>query len=119
MNLNATMTALGEGLRGNGDNLGATMTGLNSYLAQLNPKLPAVQRDLQQTAQVADIYADAAPDLVTVLNNVPTLSQTIVDQQDNLNATLLAATGLANNGFDTPCRRPRTTSPPSTAPAPR
>lgn len=101
VNLNATMTALGEGLRGNGDNLGATMTGLNSYLAQLNPKLPAVQRDLQQTAQVADIYADAAPDLVTVLNNVPTLSQTIVDQQDNLNATLLAATGLANNGFDT------------------
>jgi phospholipid/cholesterol/gamma-HCH transport system substrate-binding protein len=101
VNLNATMTALGEGLRGNGDNLGATMTGLNSYLAQLNPKLPAVQRDLQQTAQVANIYADAAPDLVTVLNNVPTLSQTIVDQQDNLNATLLAATGLANNGFDT------------------
>lgn len=101
VNLNATMTALGEGLRGNGDDLGATMAGLNTYLGELNPKLPTVQRDLQQTAQVANIYADAAPDLVTVLNNVPALSQTIVDQQDNLNATLLAATGLANNGFDT------------------
>ena len=101
VNLNATMTALGEGLRGNGDDLGASMAGLNTYLAQINPKLPTVQRDLQQTAQVANIYADAAPDLVTVLNNVPTLSETIVDQQDNLNATLLAATGLANNGYDT------------------
>jgi len=101
VNLNATMTALGEGLRGNGDDLGATMAGLNTYLGQINPKLPQVQRDLQQTAQVANIYADAAPDLVTVLNNVPALSETIVDQQDNLNATLLAATGLANNGYDT------------------
>jgi phospholipid/cholesterol/gamma-HCH transport system substrate-binding protein len=101
VNLNATMTALGDGLRGNGDNLGVTMSGLNTYLAQINPKLPTVQRDLQQTAQVANIYADAAPDLVTVLDNVPTLSETIVDQQDNLNATLLAATGLANNGYDT------------------
>ncbi|WP_197378784.1 MCE family protein [Mycolicibacterium mengxianglii] len=101
VNLNATMTALGEGLRGNGDDLGASLAGLNSYMAQLNPKLPTVQRDLQQAAQVADIYSDAAPDLVTVLDNAPTLSATIVDQQDNLNATLLAATGLANNGYDT------------------
>ena len=30
-----------------------------------------------------------------------TISNTIVDQQDNLNATLLAATGLANNGTAT------------------
>jgi phospholipid/cholesterol/gamma-HCH transport system substrate-binding protein len=101
VNLNATMTALGEGLRGNGDDLGASLAGLNSYLAQLNPKLPTVQRDLQQTAEVANIYADAAPDLVTVLDNAPILSETIVDQQDNLNATLLAATGLANSGYDT------------------
>ena len=101
VNLNATMTALGDGLRGNGDGLGVTMSGLNTYLAQINPKLPTVQRDLQQTAEVADIYADAAPDLVTVLDNVPALSKTIVDQQDNLNATLLAATGLAHNGYDT------------------
>jgi phospholipid/cholesterol/gamma-HCH transport system substrate-binding protein len=101
VNLNATLTALGEGLRGNGDNLGDTIAGLNSYLAQLNPKLPTVQSDLKQTAAVANIYADAAPDLVTVLNNVPAISKTVVDQQDNLNATLLAATGLANNGYQT------------------
>ena len=61
---------------------------------------------------VANIYGDAAPDLVTVFDNAPTISKTIVDQQDNLNATLLAATGLANNGTATLAAAPRTTTSP-------
>ncbi|GLP79322.1 MCE family protein [Mycobacterium antarcticum] len=101
INLNATLSALGEGLRGNGDDLGATLAGLDSYLQQFNPKLPALQQLFQKTGVVGNVYADAAPDLVTVFDNAPTLSKTIVDQQDNLNATLLAATGLANNGTAT------------------
>jgi phospholipid/cholesterol/gamma-HCH transport system substrate-binding protein len=101
VHLNATLTALGEGLRGNGDDLGAALSGLNTYLGQLNPKLPALKSDIQQAAVVADIYGDAAPDLAKVLDNAPSLANTVVDQQDNLNATLLAATGLANNGYDT------------------
>ncbi|MCW2512761.1 MAG: hypothetical protein JWR11_1803 [Mycobacterium sp.] len=101
INLNATLSALGEGLRGNGDNLGATLAGLTYYLQQFNPKLPALQQVFQKTGVVGNIYADAAPDLVTVFDNTPTISKTLVDQQDNLNATLLAATGLANNGTAT------------------
>ena len=101
INLNATLSALGEGLRGNGDDLGATLSGLSSYLQQLNPKLPTLQQDFQKTAVVGNVYADAAPDLVTVLDNLPTISKTVTDEQDNLNATLLAATGLANNGTAT------------------
>jgi phospholipid/cholesterol/gamma-HCH transport system substrate-binding protein len=101
INLNATITALGEGLRGNGDDAGATLAGLNYYLQQLNPKLPTLQQDFQKTAVVGNIYADAAPDLATVFDNVPVISRTLVDEQDNLNATLLAATGLANNGTAT------------------
>lgn len=101
INLNATITALGEGLRGNGDDAGATLGGLNYYLQQLNPKLPTLQQDFQKTAVVGNIYAGAAPDLVTVFDNLPSISNTLVDEQDNLNATLLAATGLANNGTAT------------------
>jgi phospholipid/cholesterol/gamma-HCH transport system substrate-binding protein len=101
INLNATISALGEGLRGNGDDAGASIAGLNYYLQQLNPKLPTLQQDFQKTAVVADIYADAAPDLVTVFDNLPKISKTLVDEQDNLNAALLAATGLANNGTAT------------------
>jgi phospholipid/cholesterol/gamma-HCH transport system substrate-binding protein len=101
IDLNATISALGEGLRGNGDDAGAALAGLNYYLQQLNPKLPTLQQDFQKTAVVGNIYADAAPDLVTVFDNVPTISKTLVDEKDNLNAALLAATGLANNGTAT------------------
>lgn len=101
INLNATLTAVAEGLRGNGDDLGATLAGLNYYLQQLNPKLPTLQEDLQKTAVVANIYGDAGPDLARILDNAPAISNTIVDEKDNLNATLLAATGLANNGTAT------------------
>ncbi len=101
IHLNATMSAIAEGLRGHGDDLGSTMAGLNQYLAQLNPKLPTLESDLSQTATVANIYGDAGPDLVTVINNVPTISRTIVEEQENLNATLLAAIGLADEGSAT------------------
>lgn len=101
ISLNGTLSALAEGLRGHGDDLGVTLAGLNSYLGQLNPKLPTLQDDFAKAATVADIYGDAAPNLVRILDNAPALSNTIVDQQDNLNATLLATTGLANNGYET------------------
>jgi phospholipid/cholesterol/gamma-HCH transport system substrate-binding protein len=101
VHLNATMTALAEGLRGNGDDFGASLAGLNQFLVQLNPKLPTVESDFAQTATVANIYGDAAPDLVTVIDNVPTISNTIIDEQDNLNATLLATIGLASEGTAT------------------
>ena len=101
VHLNATLSALAEGLRGHGDDLGALMAGLNYYLQQLNPKLPTLQQDLQKTAVVANIYADAGPDFAKIFENAPALSDTIVDEQDNLNRTLLAATGLANNGTET------------------
>ncbi|WP_241472817.1 MCE family protein [Mycolicibacterium neoaurum] len=101
VNLNATVTALGEGLRGHGEDLGVAMSGLNSYLAQLNPKLPTVQDDLRKTAVVAGIYGDAGPDLASIFDNAPRVAQTIIDEQDSLNAALLAATGLAQNGTAT------------------
>jgi phospholipid/cholesterol/gamma-HCH transport system substrate-binding protein len=63
--------------------------------------LPTVESDFAQTATVANIYGDAGPDLVTVIDNVPTISNTIVDQEENLNATLLATIGLANEGTAT------------------
>lgn len=99
--LNATLTAVSTGLRDNGDDLGATLSGTNTLLAQLNPKLPTLQDDFRKAGDVANVYADAAPDLLQVLDNTPAISSTIVDSRDDLNETLLAAAGLANNGYDT------------------
>ncbi|MGZ4564046.1 MAG: virulence factor Mce family protein [Mycobacterium sp.] len=99
--LNGTLSALSEGLRGHGDDLGGILSGLNTLTRQANPKLPALQEDFRKTAVVANIYADAAPDLNTVFDNLPTINKTVVDQQNNLNDTLLATIGLANNAYET------------------
>ena len=99
--LNGTLSALAEGLRGHGKDLGGLLSGLNTLTQQLNPKLQTLQEDFQKTAAVANIYADAAPDLVTLFNNTPTIAKTVVDQEGNLNATLLSTIGLSNNAFDT------------------
>jgi phospholipid/cholesterol/gamma-HCH transport system substrate-binding protein len=101
VDLNGTLSAVAEGLRGHGNDLGALLSGLNTLMQQTNPKLPTLQQDFAKTATVANIYAAAAPDLVTVLNNTPTIARTIVDQQGNLNDTLLATIGLANNAYET------------------
>ena len=45
-------------------------------------------------------YADAAPDLVKTVDNATRISQTIVDEQHNLDAFLISAIGLADIGND-------------------
>ncbi len=99
--LNGTLSAFAEGLRGHGDDLGALLSGLNTLTRQANPKLPALQEDFRKTAVVTNIYADAAPDLNTIFDNLPTINKTVVDEQKNLNDTLLATIGLSNNAYDT------------------
>jgi phospholipid/cholesterol/gamma-HCH transport system substrate-binding protein len=99
--LNGTLSALAEGLRGHGDDLGALLSGLNTLTRQANPKLPALQEDFRKAGIVTNTYADAAPDLNTVFDNLPTINKTFVDQQNNLNTTLLATIGLANNAYET------------------
>ena len=99
--LNGTLSALAEGLRGHGDDLGALLSGLNTLTQQANPKLAALQEDFRKTGIVTNTYADAAPDLNTVFDNLPTINKTLVDQQHNLNTALLATIGLANNAYET------------------
>lgn len=99
--LNGTLSALSEGLRGHGDDLGALLSGLNTLPRQANPKLPTLQEDFRKAAIVTNTYADAAPDLNTVFDSLPTINKTVVDKQNDLDTTLLAAIGLANNGYET------------------
>ncbi len=99
--LNGTLSALAEGLRGHGADLGDTLSGLNTLARQANPELPTLGHDFRKAAVVTGVYADAAPDLTRVIDNLPTINRTVVDQQRNLNDTLLATIGLSNNAYDT------------------
>ena len=49
---------------------------------------------------MANAYADAAPNLVRTAENATQISQTIIDEQHNLDALLISAIGLADIGND-------------------
>lgn len=75
--VNSTLNALSTALEGRGERLGATAEKLNDYLAYVARDLPVLEQDLEVLADVADTYAQAAPDIVGVLRNATTTSNTI------------------------------------------
>jgi len=98
--LNESLGALAQAFSGRGARLGQSLTDLDSFLARLEPSLPAFRHDLELLPPVANAYADAAPYLVKTASNGVRISQTIVDEQHNLDALLISAIGLADIGND-------------------
>ncbi|OBK13155.1 MCE family protein [Mycobacterium asiaticum] len=98
--LNLTLSAMSEALTGLGDKFGASLTNGSAILDELNPQLPRSRYDIQRLAALGDVYADAAPDLMDALNRASTTAHTANQQQDELDAALLAAAGLGGSGSD-------------------
>ena len=96
--LNETLGAIAAATSGRGEKFGQTLVDLDAYLAKLEPSLPALSHDLEVAPGVLRAYADAAPDFVAIADHAATLSDTLVDQQDNLDAALLSVIGLADIG---------------------
>jgi phospholipid/cholesterol/gamma-HCH transport system substrate-binding protein len=98
--LNGVLSALAEGLRGQGDTLGQAISDGNEVLQQLNPRSETVRRDFQSLKGFSDTYSAAAQNIVTVLDAASTTSATIVDNAKQLDALLLSVSGLSNTGVD-------------------
>jgi virulence factor Mce-like protein len=98
--LNETLGALATALNGRGEKIGQAFTNLNEFLAKSEPGLPGLRHDLAVAPEVLDTYADAAPDLLDAARNATRISQTIVEEQQNLDAFLVSAIGLADIGND-------------------
>lgn len=98
--LNETLSALSGALNGRGEKLGQTVTDFNKYLKQINPSLENISRDLELAPVALSAYADTAPDLVDIIESTTKVSDTLVDQERNLDAFLVSAVGLADTGND-------------------
>ncbi len=85
-NLSVTLTAIAQALQGRGSELGQTLVTLNSYLHKFNGNLPALDNDIRELVQVTRTYNQAAPDIVTALNDFAFTAQTITQEQANLSA---------------------------------
>src|SRR5262249_4505574 len=84
--LSITLTALAQGLRGHGKELGQTLVALNAYLAKYNQHLPALDNDIRELARYARNLNQAAPDLVQALADFTVTSQTFVAEQASVSA---------------------------------
>ena len=98
--LNETLGAVSTAFGDRGETFGRSLTDLNSFLAKFEPSLPQLSGDLQTLPDVANAYADAAPDLLGVIRNATRISSTLVDEQSSLDRFLVSSIGLADIGSD-------------------
>ncbi len=95
--LSVTLTALAQGLRGHGRELGQTLVALNAYLAKYNQHLPALDNDIKQLATYARNLNQASPDLVQALTDFTVTSQTVAAERASISALYSTVTTAAGD----------------------
>ena len=98
--LNETLGAIASAFNGRGDEFGRALGDLDSFLTKTEPDLAALSHDIAVAPGVINAYADAAPHLLRTADNTIRVGQTILDEQQNLDALLVSAIGLADLGND-------------------
>ncbi|BBY40097.1 MCE-family protein MCE3A [Mycobacterium mantenii] len=96
--LNATLSALAEGLRGEGSAIGQATTDANQVLMALNPRMSTMQQDFRSLRGFSDAYSAAAQNILTTLSALSTTSSTITSHTSALDALLLNTIGLSDAG---------------------
>jgi phospholipid/cholesterol/gamma-HCH transport system substrate-binding protein len=98
--LNAVLTAVADGVRGQGERMGRATTDLNEVLIALNARSDTIRQDWRSFQSFNETYAAVASDIVTVLDGAATTSATVVDHASDLDDLLLNTIGLATSGTD-------------------
>jgi ABC-type transporter Mla subunit MlaD len=98
--LNETLGAIASAFNGRGDEFGRALSDLDSFLVKTEPDLAALSHDIAVAPGVINAYADAAPHLLRTADNTIRVSRTVLDEQQNLDALLISAIGLADLGND-------------------
>lgn len=98
--LNETLGALATAMDGRGDQIGQMLSDFDGFLVKIDPSLPTLEHELSTAPAVITAYADAAPHLMTTVDAAAQISQTLVDEQQNLDALLISVIGVADIGND-------------------
>jgi phospholipid/cholesterol/gamma-HCH transport system substrate-binding protein len=98
--LNAVLSALAQGVRGQGQRMGEAITAANAVLREVNPRMPSVQQDWQALDAASSAYADSAPNVLAILDAASTISSTVTAHRSDLDALLLGTLGFASSGTD-------------------
>jgi phospholipid/cholesterol/gamma-HCH transport system substrate-binding protein len=96
--LNATLSALSQGVRGQGEQIGQATTAANEVLLALNPRMDTLSKDLHSIKGLGDAYGAAAEDILTILDGASTTSTTITNHAKDLDALLVSIIGFSQAG---------------------
>lgn len=104
--LNATIGAIDTALSGRGEQIGQGFADLSDLLRKTNPHLDELSRDIEAGADFTNVYADAMPDLLRIVDNFTFTGNTLVDKSSDLDALLMNVTGMADtiNGVVAPAK---------------
>ena len=96
--LNAILSALGAGLRGQGQTIGEATSAANEVLLALNPRSEAVRADWRALKGFSDAYGAAAGNILTAVDSFNSTAETLADQATALDSLLVNVIGLARSG---------------------
>lgn len=86
--LSLTLTAIAQGLQGNGKSLGQALVTLHAYLSKINPQLPQIDTDISKLAALARTYNRAAPTILQALDDFGVTGRTLATQRADVDALL-------------------------------
>jgi phospholipid/cholesterol/gamma-HCH transport system substrate-binding protein len=94
--LATTLNAMATALEGRGERLGENLVLADKYFTEFNKNLPTLKQDISGLADVASLYAAAAPDLLAMARDLSVTNRTIAEKQSALAGFLAGTTGFAN-----------------------
>jgi phospholipid/cholesterol/gamma-HCH transport system substrate-binding protein len=97
--LNATLTALADGVRGQGERIGQATTDANQVLLAVNSRMATVGEDWRAFKGFSDTYSAAAQDILATMSAASTTSTTITSHAKDLDALLLNTIGFSQSGI--------------------
>lgn len=98
--LNGVLAALADGLRGQGERIGAATTDANEVLLAVNPRMETVAADWRSFGKFAEVYDSAARDILTTLDAATATSATINGRTNELSALLMNTIGFSESAIN-------------------
>jgi phospholipid/cholesterol/gamma-HCH transport system substrate-binding protein len=98
--LNGVLSAVAEGIRGQGEAIGQATTDANTVLLSLNPRSEVIRDDWRALQGFSDTYGAAAQDILATLDAASTTAVALTDHTSEFDALLINVIGMSRSGTD-------------------
>jgi phospholipid/cholesterol/gamma-HCH transport system substrate-binding protein len=98
--LEATLTTIAGGLRGQGTALGQALQRASTYFDQMIPLLPTLESDLRLLSPVAKDLTASTPNLLAILHNLTTTGRTITADASQIHQLFSGGAAVTGQAAD-------------------